>query len=278
MRERVCGIVEMLVGFGYTEDAFQDLVALIRTEVDLFKVMLNLMNLPQERFRRLLTARRFALGDYEKEWTISQIHRQIRQSDEFAEALARLFLEGKRSYVFVEHVADYYLEQLGFPDRWQEMLRDKDFAARLVRATLTGEYAVKKGRYIEQIVRDRLECALGPYELPWQKGKVDVMGKEIDIAIPNLSRPQVMIMIAYHETTSSNQTTRAKEQRVMFDRIQTYNDENRVNRAFVNVVDGGGWISRRTDLEKMYRDCHYCLNLNMLDDLDDIVKHHAANL
>jgi len=45
--------------------------------------------------------------------------------------------------------------------------------------------------------------------------------------------------------------------------------------AFVNVVDGAGWLARRSDLEKLYRGCDFCLSIEALANLDGIVLRYV---
>jgi hypothetical protein len=44
-----------------------------------------------------------------------------------------------------------------------------------------------------------------------------------------------------------------------------------VERVFVNVVDGAGWLARRSDLRKMHAGCHFCLNMRTIDQLEAII-------
>ncbi len=276
MRRRVCEIASRLVGFDYASQPESSLVAFMREDVDLLKVLLKMTNLSQEKFKRIIAAERHARGDYGNEWDISRIHRNIVRDDPFAESIADLFLEGRDNPTLAEHVADFYLDQLAFPEKWADLLRDRDFAARIAREMLAGDYSDKKGDEIERIVSDRLDVALSGTGLTSVKGRVPFLGKEVDLAIPNLENPEISIMISYMETTSSSQTTRANEQETMFSDVNRWNSRNHTNRAFVNVVDGGGWLARRPDLRRLHRDSHYCLSINMLDQLDDIVAYHAT--
>jgi len=103
-----------------------------------------------------------------------------------------------------------------------------------------------------------------------------LVGKEIDHAIPSLEELYIMVMVSYMETTSSNQTTRANEQQTMYQKIIGENVRYPNNqRVFVNVVDGAGWLARRSDLRKIYEGCHYCLNMQTLDQLESIVSNHV---
>ena len=275
MRQRVCKIVSRLLGFDYESDDSASLVAFMREDLDFFKVLLKMSNLSQEKFRRVISAQRFARGDFGNEWSVRQIHNRIRRDDEFALVIAGMFIEG-RGNPLVEHVADFYLDQLAFPEKWDNLLQDKDFASRIAREMLSGEYSDKKGDHIEAVVAKRLEQALEPIGSTYEKGRVRFVGKEVDLAVPNVDDPVIMVMVSYTETTSSSQNQRATEQETMFNDINTWNSRNRTNKVLVNVVDGGGWLARRTSMEKMYDCSHYCLNLRTLSQLDYIVEKHGV--
>ena len=126
MRRRVAGIVQSLLGFQTSsdEDPVQKLKQFLRRDADFLGVLLALTNLSQEKFLRIITAQRFAAGDYGAEWGIKQIHRKIQKDDQFADQIARLFLEGRKSTQLVQQVADFYLEQLSLPEKWSDLIRD----------------------------------------------------------------------------------------------------------------------------------------------------------
>ena len=275
MRQRVCQIAGRLIGFDYDSDPTHGLIAFMREDIDLFKVLIKLTNLSQEKFKRIIAAERHARGDYGNEWDLDRIHRTVTRNDDFASAVADLFLEGRNNPTLSQHVADFYLDQLAFPEKWSDLLQDRDFAAKIAREMLAGDYSDKKGDEIERIVSDSLDVALAGTGMPSVKGRVPFLGKEVDLAVPDVENPNILIMISYMETTSSSQTTRANEQETMFDGVKKWNNRNHTNKAFVNVVDGGGWLARRPDLRRMHRDSHYCLNMNSLDKLNEIVAHHA---
>lgn len=277
MRKRVCKIAGRLVGFDYDSDPTNSLIAFMKADIDLFRVLLKMTNLSQEKFKRIIAAERHARGDYGNEWSLTRIHRNIIGDDDFAQGVADLFLEGRDNPTLAEHVADFYLDQLAFPERWADLLQDHDFAASIAREMLAGDYSDKKGDEIERIVAEKLNSALAGTGLTSVKGRVPFLGKEVDLAVPDVENPDILIMISYMETTSSSQTTRANEQEVMFNDVKRWNNRNRTNRGFINVVDGGGWLARRPDLRRLHRDSHYCLSIKTLDQLDEIVAHHASS-
>ena len=209
MRLRVAGIVQSLLGFQTSsdEDPVQKLKQFLRRDADFLGVLLALTNLSQEKFLRIITAQRFAAGDYGAEWGIEQIHRKIRNDDQFADQIAWLFLEGRESAQLVQQIADFYLEQLSLPDKWLNLISDATLIGKIVRKKLAGEYADKKGEYVEKLVANTIQ-ELAPYE----RGQVALVGgKEVDLVVPSLSEPYVMVMVTYMETTSSSQTARANE-------------------------------------------------------------------
>ena len=88
---------------------------------------------------------------------IEQIHRKIRNDDQFADQIAWLFLEGRESAQLVQHIADFYLEQLSLPDKWLNLISDATLTDKIVRKKLAGEYADKKGEYVEKLVANTIQ-------------------------------------------------------------------------------------------------------------------------
>lgn len=276
MRTRVCGIVDELLNFESSDDPAQNLKQFLRKDENFLGVLLALTNLSQEKFLRIITAQRFAAQDFGPEWGADRIYKKMRSDDIFAEQIARLFLEGRDSRLLAEQVADFYLDQLSLPTNWSEIIRDQNVIGNIVRKKLAGEYTDQKGAFVESRISKILESVRLKYGVTHAHGQVRMVGKEIDHAIPSLDDPYVMVMVSYMETTSSNQTARANEQQAMYQKIIGENVRYPNNqRVFVNVVDGAGWLARRSDLRKMHEGCHYCLNMQTIEQLETIVVNHV---
>jgi hypothetical protein len=276
MRERVHLIVKELLSFESDKDTAQNLKQFLQKDENFLGVLLALTNLSQEKFLRIITAQRFAAQDFGSEWSAPRIYAKIKKDDIFAEQIALLFLEGRGSKLLAEQVADFYLDQLSLPVNWSEIIRDQNVIGNIVRKKLTGEYTDQKGEFIERQVHSILDGINKKHGVSNAHGQVKLVGKEIDYAIPSLEEPYVMVMVSYMETTSSSQTTRANEQQAMYQKIIGENVRYPNNqRVFVNVVDGAGWLARRSDLRKIYEGCHYCLNMQTLDKLEPIVLNHV---
>jgi hypothetical protein len=272
MRERVRAIIKELLNFEPDKDPAKNLKQFIQKDENFLGVLLALTNLSQEKFLRILTAQRFATKDYLPEWNVDRVYNKITKDDKFAETVARLFLEGRTSKLLTEQVADFYLDQLSLPENWSDVIRDENIVGNVVRKKLTGEYTDKKGKYIERLIEKSLDKVKDKYGITYAHGQVILVGKEIDYAIPSLEDAYVMVMVSYMETTSSGQTSRANEQSAMFQKIVGENVRYpNSQRAFVNIIDGAGWLARRSDLRKLFEGCHYCLNMKTIDQLEDII-------
>jgi hypothetical protein len=273
--ERVDKIADSLMGVERVDDPVQALVRFLRADDDFLGVILALTNLSQEKFLRVLTANRFVQQDYGTEWKVDTVLRRVKREDSFAEMVANLFLEG-RGNALLQQVADFYLAQLELPRNWQSLIVDDPTVVKsAIRRKLSGEYADAKGKSVEDLVRKQLERIRDTYGVGFAHGQVSLVQKEVDFAIPSVEDPHVMIMVSYMETTSSSQTARANEQQAMYEKVIGANVRYGTMRALVNVVDGGGWLARRSDLRKLHSGCTYALNVKSLDQLEAIVCHHV---
>lgn len=270
-RVRVDSIASALLNYTASDDPLDNLTRFLKADRNFLGVILALTNLSQEKFLRILSAERFAKQDYASEWHIDVVHHKIENEPEFAERIARLFLDGRNSPLLVQQVAAFYLDQLALPENWPAIIRDPYLIQNVIRRKLAGEYTDKKGDAIEAIIRSELSSIREKYGITHSKGQVRLIGKEVDHAVPSTADPAVLIMTSYMETTSSSQTQRANEHREMYLAIQNDNLRYSRKRAFVNFVDGAGWLARRSDLRKMYEGCDYIINLKTLSMLEAII-------
>ncbi|MCY4129527.1 MAG: hypothetical protein OXG15_09865 [Gammaproteobacteria bacterium] len=74
------------------------------------------------------------------------------------------------------------------------------------RQNMVAYYSVQMGFKVENIIGEMVDD-LGH---EWKKGSVQIVdNKEVDLAIPSLEAPQILIMVSYLLTTSSGQTSKA---------------------------------------------------------------------
>jgi hypothetical protein len=273
MQDRISELMQSVANSAPNGASVEDLSRFLRKGADHLGVILALANISQEKFLRLFSAIRFAQHDYGTEWTINTMSKLLREDEEFAEQVAQLLLNGRDDPLLKHYIAPFHLDRLALPQNWFELLRDPHMMRNIVRRKLEGEYSNKKGRAVEDLVRAELNRLKDRYGLDFKKGRVELVGKEVDHVVPSFTDPYVLIMTSYMETTSSSQTARANEQNTMYAKLKA-SDRSRV---FINFVDGAGWLARRSDLEKLYNDCDYIINIRTLERLEEILCRHVPD-
>jgi len=83
------------------------------------------------------------------------------------------------------------------------------------------------------------------------------------------------LMRCFQETNSSGQSTKARDMLAAYQRMHSSNTRHGENRAVVNFVDGGGWLARKRDFQRLVENCHYFINLAWLGMLPSIVLAHV---
>lgn len=63
-----------------------------------------------------------------------------------------------------------------------------------------------------------------------------------------------------------------------YERLRRSNIRYGEKRVFINFVDGGGWLARKRDFERLVENCDYFLNLYHLDMLEGILAQHLQKL
>ncbi len=247
----------------------------MREKDNALNVILKDIVLSEEKFKRLISLLRRTgriEGSFDQEWGISKIKSQIRNAPNFAETIAKLLVDGKRDTELTKIIPRYYLDTLNYRD-----IEGASEAARRIRYknSMIGTYGGRKGHRVEDNIAERLSDIEARHGIGYNKGSSHFIDTNIDFAVPDVDDPWVIIMSSFQETTSSGQTTKAKDMFSAFDRIRHINSRNNENRAFVNFADGGGWLARRRDYERLIEQCHYFLNLRHLDMLEAIVIKHV---
>ncbi|GAB4429239.1 MAG: hypothetical protein Fur0044_26940 [Anaerolineae bacterium] len=239
-------------------------------------VILKEIGLSDEKFKRIVTLLRKLKrisGDFESEWSLTDIKRKIIKETEFAKLITELLVDGKRDQELAKYIPRYYLETLNYRE-----VKGLPPAARNVRykTALIGTYGGRKGYYIEGKIQAKLEEIKNKHGISYGKGMSRLININTDFAIPTPNDPWVIIMSTFQETTGSGQTNKTRDLlRSAYQKVIESNSRHKESRIFVNFVDGGGWLARKSDLERLVNECDYFLNLQNLDMLEAIVLTHV---
>ena len=164
----------------------------------------------------------------------------------------------------------YIRERFAIPLNWKERMSDGELYG-----SLQPLYNAKIGLALEsEIVKTVKKAGYSN-----DKGLVSLVDqKEVDVIVPDINKPRILIMSSYNLTTSSAQSQRAREQKAMYEEIRRYNDRrdqsNIPDIQLINVIDGGGWLARKRDLEVLHQHCDYALAAGQLGMLVQILNRH----
>ena len=244
-------------------------------------VLVDYLNAGDDTDLRLKLLIGFGGGSYEKFQRIFKLlspdstPSQIKRSENIRSKVANFLLNTKN--LSNEVSIPFFIKQgFSLPKNWQELLRDEDYLKPIIfQKILPAKYSTSIGEALEDEIRKVVVAC----DMPYAKGNVDIASrKEIDVAIPNIKQPKIIIMSSYQITTSSSQSSKANEQSRIFNNIQ---DHNRVLNYdgfqrvfFINVIDGGGWLGRPRDLEKMWRYSDYCFAYSQLNYLKNFLLYY----
>lgn len=173
-----------------------------------------------------------------------------------------------------EPIPWYTAERFRLPSDWLGRMRSN--LAAEIHESLQSLYSTSYGFALEAVIGSIVERE----GYTWEKGAVTLVDeKEVDVAVPDLLLPRVLIMSSYSLTTASSQSQRAREQQKMYEDVRRYNESrgqsNQPNVQLINVIDGGGWMSRVQDLRMLYQYCDYALAAGHLEDqLPTILHYH----
>lgn len=265
----LCGVTEKTVK---SPDSLADL---LQKQPEVLEFILREVELSEEKFLRIISLLR-QIGripvPLDREWSMEQVVRRIQAEPDFAALIAHLLMDGVRDSQLQTVIPRYYLEALNFRE-----IAAGSAAARRVRykRALIGTYSGRKGYRVEAQIRKRLESIREQYGVGFEQGRSRFINVNVDFAIPSLDDPWVILMCSFQETTSSAQSAKARDMETAYEDIRRSNSRNRENRAFVNFADGGGWLARKRDFQRLVENCHYFVNLRHLDLLEPIVLAHV---
>jgi len=238
-------------------------------------VILKDIGLSDEKFMRIVSLLRKigrVPGGFESEWSINKIKRELADDPAFNRQIAQLLYDGKNDSALAAYIPRYYLDKLNY----REIGKMPHSARELFyKNSLIGTYGSKKGHRVEAVISDLLLEIEAKHGIGYEKGRTRLVHVDVDFAIPSLDDPQVIVMSSFQETTSSGQTTKARDMFNAYSRVISSNSRYGEDRVFVNFVDGGGWLARKRDFQRLVEQCHYFINLSYLKMLESIILDHV---
>lgn len=258
-------------------DTLTGLKSYIQNETDSLQNLTSVLGVSEERFRRIISMIRRMNGDYfSSEWTIQTIRNQMVNNEIYMDALCDLMINGKSNPLYTSKIPKFILEQVVIDSKRLKMLTTKSALKQFIKPSFEGVYSNTVGDKIESIIEKKLSIYCKKHNTTYVHEKnIPWIARNIDFVIPSVQNPKILIEVSYMVTTGSGQTTKQRDENQARLKINEYNRNNRKKVKFVNFIDGAGWLGRQSDLELMYNDSDFVINLQNLDDLDLIVEKYG---
>src|SRR5574344_1267462 len=192
------------------------------------------------------------------------------------ERVCNLFLKGGCDSALKAQLPGFKLANFVIDDNVMNRLKNDDFLAFLINKDFDTQYNSDLSNINIAKVDDTLDeiCKTWGFKLV-RAPKVDPIGNgtrdiQVNYAVesPSKNLPIFYLKYSFNITTSRGQTDFKRSIKDLRDFIRNKNAEA----IQIVVLDGAGWVGRQSDLRDAWDYCDYCLNLQHIDDLKEIIK------
>jgi hypothetical protein len=250
----------------------------IRDDKNSLDNVTSILNISTEKFKRIITMLRLEKGHMPTtEWSLSKTRTQMIEKPEFMDEVCELLMNGANLPRYKELIPEFYLENFTIGVNTIARLANPDDVRRLIKKGLDGRYNNNIGDSFFKFSSESITRVFDKTGLTYSiKKDVPLIGRPFSLAIPNENTPRILIDISYNITTSSAQTDYAKQAEETASILRQKNEGKPESKKiiFVNILDGAGWVARRSDLEKIQRCSDYLINLKTLTDIDEIINYY----
>ena len=252
------------------------LKAYIRNYEDSLGNLLVILGVSTELFKRVISMFRIQRQmDFKTEWDVKHTRVFMLSDEEMMNKVCTLFVEGPCNSELSTNIPSYRLRNFVISDTVMKRLQNDDFLDFLISKDFDTQYNSDVSLANIKQVENLLEkiCNQECYRLV-RKPKVDPVGNgtreiQVNYAIQNEATDEIVCYVKYsfNITTSRGQSDFKRSVKDLRDYIRsTYQ-----NTKQIVIVDGAGWIGRQSDLKDIWDYTDYCLNLNSLNHLNDII-------
>ena len=258
----------------FTERGLQSYII---EDKDALDNLISIMNVSSEKFKRVITTLRLEKGhEISSEWDLSKIRAMMIERPAFMEEVCHLLREGATDPKYKKMIPGFYLENFVINESTKARLSNPDDLRRLIKKSVEGRYNINVGTAYFKAVQKKVDRFCFEEGLTYAvKKEVPLIGQLADFAIPNEKNPSLIIMLSYNITTSSTQTRYKESAEKVSTTIRNYNYSADKPVAFVNILDGAGWVGRQSDLRAIYMCSTYILHLSTIDNLKLIIKKYC---
>lgn len=250
----------------------------IKEDKDSLDNITCLLNISTEKFKRIITMLRLEKGHMPTtEWSLNKTRTQMIEKSVFMDEVCDLLMDGVNLPKYRELIPEFYLENFTITINTIARLANPDDVRRLIKKGLEGRYNNNIGDSFFKFASETIMNICDKTGLTYSvKKEVPLLGRPFGVSIPDENNPRILIDIAYNITTSSAQTDYAKQAEETASLIRKKNEgkPNNEKIVYINLLDGAGWVARRSDLERIQRSSDYLVNLKTLSNIDEIINYY----
>lgn len=241
----------------------------VRKEKDSLDNILCLLDVAQEKFKRIVSSLRLKKGyDFESEWSLSKTRGVMLEQSWLMDEICTLFLDGVNTVKFLEYIPKFHLRNFRIDVNTMARLASFDTLERLIKKDLEVNYNKEIGSSFSALVQKKLEEVCRPLGLTVIKGNpISLIGRNVDFHVSDNEDKNLIVDVSYMVTTSSTQTTWKEKIKETHQRIRENGDYMQVT-----FIDGSGWLGRQSDAKEILRCSKYCLNLKNVGTLESIIN------
>lgn len=249
----------------------------IKNHEDSLSNLLIILGVSNEMFKRVISMIRIQFGMiFQTEWNAKQTRNYMLTNEPMMERVCDLFLKGGCDAELKAQLPGFKLANFVIDDIVMDRLKNDDFLAFLINKDFDTQYNSDLSNINIAKVDDTLNeiCKTWGFKLV-RAPKVDPVGDgtrdiQVNYAIesPGKNLPIFYLKYSFNITTSRGQTDFKRSVKDLRDFIRNKNAEAKQ----IIVLDGAGWIGRQSDLHDAWDYCDYCLNLQHIEELKEIIK------
>lgn len=249
----------------------------IFSAVTKLKALVSIIGLSEERLKRVVSLIRYRnQQEFRTEWNVRKISNTLKTDENFRNLLIEFFIHGRNSQIGAEiplyYMRNFKLKSFDFIDD----LKSFSYVERILNDNeIQGKYSNEVGNHVEKIIQKRLDL----YKTNFNDALIydvqkefPLLNKNIDILIPSVQSPMILIESSYNITTGSGQSKRADQLVEFYGILMKHNANHRQNKIIMlNYCDGFGWIGRQNDLHRIYDASDFVFNQRTLNVLDEVL-------
>ena len=187
-------------------------------------------------------------GMFNGEFNLTNIKYHLTCDSFFLESVAKLLFDGKYDKELLTCIPRYYLNKLNYIEIGPILI---DLRRAVYKKAIYYTYNLTKEQMVESNIKQKLDALKDNHGIRYETGHCRMLTTDLNFAIPSLLDPWVVLMVSYEEINISSLKYKMEYLINAYRQLVESNIRFRENRVLINFVDGGGWLARKRDLERL---------------------------